>query len=379
MMQQLMAQKRLLVIVAVGILIGGLIVTGLYLLVRSHITASPRVTTCAASPEGNKLVVIVQGIGTMLSSADVKSNGGYGDTSGFQPIENALRCSKEFSHAQFMVYSYSYKSGNGGKPQAYTCDATFDQLVSYDSLVLRSQIEDYANLHPDSQVYIVAHSLGGVIAFSFLSSLVEDQHSLALPNGGNLKGVAVMDSPLGGVVSTPGFNTTIQLRKMLCGDFSTKAAPAVDNLQALYSQMQGALIERGVNASIYFSLLHNGTGVYMRNEDISVAAMNMGLQFVDIGNEYDLLYRPNVCNVGVDFVSSEFEGERVNQANSGSLFVRAFQSGSLNVSQCIEIPVTQLHHGDVLTQSNVQKLICEVFEQEKVDQLVPVLELPRYN
>jgi hypothetical protein len=364
-MQQLAERKKLLAFAVVIFLISGLAVAVLYLVFNRP---SPPVSTCSASPKDNKLVVIVQGIGTRLD--DVKSNSCYGDTKDFGTIENWLKGKQEFSSAQFMVYSYSYKPGNDGKPQPYTCGATFNQPVLNESSALRAQIEDYANMHRGTQVYIVAHSLGGVVTFGFLSSLVEDQRSLALPNGGMLKGIAIMDSPLGGVISTPGFNESIDIRKKFCGDFSNNNT-TVDNLQTLYSQVQGDPKERGTNASVYCSLLHNCGRTYIRNEDVSVAAMNMGLQYVDIGNEYDLLYRPNVCHVGIDFVSSEFESERGIQYG-GSLFVRWFQSGSVTFSNCIEIPITQLHHGDALTRSDVENLIYEVFEQKKVDQLTPM-------
>ena len=170
---------------------------GCILLVLNIVTiacsATPLNSNAKSITQSNKLVVLVQGIGSDLTNNDV--SGSYGDTSGFNSIVNSLKATKDFASAKFMVYSY-FLNGIDGQPYSYDCNLTYSQSLGLDELKLAAQITAYTTNHTNTDVYIISHSLGGVITFAFLADLVEHNHSLSLSNGGTLKGIAILDSPL---------------------------------------------------------------------------------------------------------------------------------------------------------------------------------------
>ncbi len=65
---------------------------------------------------------------------------------------------------------------------------------------------DYLARYPNTDSYPVDHSQGGLIAFSYLVHVRQQTTSgpWTLPRNGCLRGVVILDSPLGGIPNTVG-------------------------------------------------------------------------------------------------------------------------------------------------------------------------------
>ncbi len=166
----------------------------------------------------HQLIVYVVGLGEQLLASDTTRNGGYGyEKSFYEPgaIQPYLQATSEFKNAQSLVFSYEGFILDG-EPQTFSCTDTFNNRIAFDASLLNLQISQYLKKHPQTQVYIVAHSLGGVIAFAYMASQIENTHSTALENGGVLKGIAILDSPLGGVTNESNYENAIIARALMC-------------------------------------------------------------------------------------------------------------------------------------------------------------------
>ncbi len=65
---------------------------------------------------------------------------------------------------------------------------------------------DYLARYPNTDFYLVDHSQGGLIAFSYLAYVRQQTTPglWTLPQGGCLSGSVILDSPLGGIPNTVG-------------------------------------------------------------------------------------------------------------------------------------------------------------------------------
>ncbi|HEX6478427.1 MAG TPA: PQQ-binding-like beta-propeller repeat protein, partial [Ktedonobacteraceae bacterium] len=101
-------------------------------------------------PPPHKLFLLAYG----LLSKSIDTNFGH--------IVKALK--RAYPDADFMNYSYRGidKLGN---PLPYTCEETFTHHISELVTRLKMQIIKYLELHPNTQVYVIGHSTGGVIAY----------------------------------------------------------------------------------------------------------------------------------------------------------------------------------------------------------------------
>jgi hypothetical protein len=323
-------------------------------------------------PARNKLIVIVQGISSYLNNT--KSNGDYGGVPEFAWLENSLRKRDEFKNAQFMVFSYLGSDSKTGKPLPYDCSFTYAIHIQVEKALLSIQILNYVKAHPNTDVYIIAHSLGGVITFAYISDLVEKYHSLSPGYRSVVKGIIIGDSPLGGIITDLRYATIILYESFHC-NVKTLLDGSVEDLENLYRQTQGNKSFQGMSASIYHSILNEGKGTYISNQAVAQHAINLGLRLLIVGNDYDLLWHPDVCGIGSNFIHTQYLVERGQGYNGGVLLARSFKSGSLSrLNECpwLVLGTSTGHHFDLLTDKDVATAIWEVFSDRNVDVLTPV-------
>ena len=165
------------------------------------------------TPSRRQLFLIVQGISSELTPEQAAANQGMGrapqywekGTNGVQGIVPFLQ-TKQFLNASFFVYSYHGNKSNGD-PLPYDCTQTFSNPLSDDILALNKQITRILTNNPNfkgkpTDVHLIGHSLGGVIAFGYLAYLKSlGALNGSIPNvpGARLKDVVTLDSPIGGV------------------------------------------------------------------------------------------------------------------------------------------------------------------------------------
>lgn len=310
---------------------------------------------------GNKLVVYIVGFGEHLSPADAAKNIGYGYAGTFYSlgkVQPYLQATREFKNAQSIVFSYGGFTGEG-KPNQFTCADTYDLRLSEDVTTLQTQIDAYLQKHPKTAVYLIGHSLGGVIAFAYMEQLIERTHATMLLNGGQFKGVAILDSPLNGVTTASGYKTVLIGNSFGCEPHSVDYT-IVGELQTLGDTGQF----QGQHASILGTILN---GKFVSNQQAAEDAAKLGISVLIVGNTQDILWQPDVCLLGPNFLSTQYLSE-IGKTGNGVLYVRSFKFG---LPLCIPSNIAANHLG-VVRASDVQKAIWEVFTGQNLDVLTQV-------
>jgi len=325
----------------------------------------------------SKLVVVVQGLDSSLSTNNIADNNGYGTVSGFGTIVSNLQKTAEFkTNTQFMAFSYKGSQPHtDGKPLIYGCKDTYANPIMLDESNLKAQISLYLTKRPNTDVYIFSHSLGGVVTFAYVADLVKKNlHSLSLGGGSVLKGVAIADSPIGGIIDNLSYEKLI-IGKALACNIAPNDMVAIHDLITLKTKIPWSSSFEGLSASIYTTILNKGKGTYVTNQEVAGTAENLGLRLLIVGNEYDLLWHPNVCGQGSNFGNTEYMVELgKGSSNGGALYARSFKSGSLSPLECRidKLFKYKAFHMDVLSNTDVSTVVWEVFTDRKVDKLTPV-------
>jgi hypothetical protein len=336
---------------------------------------------------GHKLFVFLSGFTSTLSPAEAASNDGYGSdpdffrTNGIQPFLLA-----KFPGSYFLTYSYSGFNLADGKPLPYTCPLTVDDDIADLAVGLRNQISQFLRLHPNipnTDVYVIGHSLGGVIAFSFLAQLVEGKNNLlnSFPNGGALKGVFTLDSPVGGVSDNLFYTSVakwvVAFYKTNCNGIKNLfGIPVVKELNDLFNSATQPE-SRGSTASTDKSIILLNQN---DNQTIALDAMKYGVKVSTFGNTTDVLWQPSLCNNNfTDFLSTQWVQEVQSGINKqgGAVYARTFTAGVLDCS-ALSNKDDQANHFAVLTDPNVQTAIWQVITGHVPDALmtVPVISTP---
>ncbi len=119
-------------------------------------------------------------------------------------------------------------------------------------------------------------------------------------------------------------------------------------------------------------------GKYVTNEQVATDAIEAGMQILIVGNEHDLLWQPEICGLGTDFLSTEYLRE-LGKQGKGALYSRSFEDppGTLNgLIGCPQSLKEGAYHSVVLHRQDVEKAIWETFTDRTVDQLTPVTDAP---
>lgn len=323
----------------------------------------------------HKLFVFLSGFTSTLSTSDAAGNGGYGsdpDFFGSGRIQSFLQ--DKFPGSYFLTYSYSGFNPEG-KPYTYSCPLTTDSDIVDLAVGLRSQISQFLRSHPNTDIYVIGHSLGGVIAFSFLAQMIEGKNNLlnSLPNGGALKGVFTLDSPIGGATDN-WFYTLIGARYAVFQQPNCKDAdirlPVVGELNDLFNSATSPE-SRGATASIdtKITLLNQNN-----NQAVALDAMQLGLTVSTFGNSSDILWQPSLCNNHfTDFLSTQWVQEVQSGRNKqgGAVYARTFPAGRLDCN-ALSNKDDAGNHFAVLTDPNVQTAIWQVIIGQAPNALMSV-------
>ena len=332
------------------------------------LTLSP---ASAFTASRSKLFVFVQGIHSSLTPQQAAAQGGDGtDTSFFDNGHLGTYLQTQgFLNARYLQYSYApLGSTNTGQPKPYTCQDTYSYPLATHIISLSQQIHSAVQNNPNTDVYIIAHSMGGIIAFGYLASLLEHVgNAVPLPqNGSMLKAVVTLDSPLGGVTTNLDYRKLIFLRSLSCERLDALNTIAVSQMQALF-QTATSSTAQGATASIVKAILNGG---YLSNQKVANDAKRAMITVLTIGNTYDLLWRPSVCNQQLktnmqDFSSTQWlqdEGDR------SQVYSRMFISGFTN---CFIGLLNYGNHDDVLGTLAVGQAIIQIVNGSTPSTLLP--------
>lgn len=320
----------------------------------------------------SKLFVFVQGINSSLTSKQAAAQGGDGtDTSFFKNGHLGTYLQTQgFLNARYLEYSYApLGSTDTGQPKPYTCQDTYNYPLATHIISLSQQIHSAIQNNPNTDVYIIAHSMGGIIAFGYLASLLEHVgNAVSLPqNGSMLKAVVTLDSPLGGVTTNFDYKKLILLRSLPCERLDALNTIAINQMQALF-QTATSSTAQGATASIVKAILNGG---YLSNQKVANDAKRATITVLTVGNTYDLLWRPSVCNQQLktniqDFSSTQWlqdEGDR------SQVYSRMFTSGFTN---CFIGILNYGNHNDIFGILAVGQAIVQIINGSTPSQLLPV-------
>ncbi len=314
------------------------------------------------------LFVFVQGIDSKLGSGIQNP---FYVTSGIQPF-----LAKNYSQAAFLNFSYAGSDKATGQPNTYGCLNTFSQhLTSYVSL-LNTQLQRYLKANPTiTTVYLISHSMGGVISFGYLAYLDTTPSGLKGPIPGTnarLKGVITLDSPLGGVEG--GINGIYEYLTLEfyyfknCSGLQSAHHFSLDDLTSLFTNSA----PRGGQASIYNLLFK----VNRSNQSLAQEAHADGTNVLTVGNYDDFVYAPIECDLYVTFLPSFRNTQFLkDQGNSSGVYGRQIVSGTFPCSSSPN-PFTSIgsiaeNHGVVLSDLSVKLGIQQFVNGQPITALAP--------
>ncbi|HZQ97199.1 MAG TPA: hypothetical protein VFC93_00125 [Chloroflexota bacterium] len=149
---------------------------------------------------------------------------GYGSTPAaaallFAPLQTALAAKGWHAFVPF-GYAGGAEVGGAWQPAPYSCPATAGP-VTRDVAALAALLAADAAAHPGRRYVLVGHSLGGLVAWSYLAALRSGQTAAA-----PLAGVVTVDAPLRGIGAD----------KRLAGALGGCGGAVLDELGGLYAR-----------------------------------------------------------------------------------------------------------------------------------------------
>ncbi len=333
-----------------------LIITGSLIANTLHVGAT-------SAPARGKLFVLIQGIDTSLQNNNPPTDS-FGMTNGIAPY-----LSRAYPGTQFLMYSYNGDNGNG-YPTSYQCQDTFTSNAKAYALKLAKQLENYLKDKPNMDVYLVAHSFGGIVAYGYLSYLLI-QHNVngSIPGttGDRIAGVVTLDSPLGGI------SNDLYLTRAVLSPFYLSQCPslrghrllALDDLMAIY-KTSTSLPHGGYNSVA--RMLFNAD---ITNDASASQAAPQGMHVLTIGNQRDYLYDPAACKalLGHSLVGTKnyLSTQWVSDKGDGSgIYGHYFTDGT---PTCGKLTDVGANHGLVLIEQSVQTALGQFINHEPVTAL----------
>jgi len=262
-----------------------------------------------------------------------------------------------YPNARYLEYSYApLGSTDTGQPRPYKCQDTYDYPLASHITELSRQISSAVQNRANTDVYLIGHSMGGIISFGYLASLLEHVGTIVpLPrNGSRLKGIVTLDSPLGGVTSDSNYRKLVFLRSFSCEGLEAWNTVAVAQMQALF-RTATISVALGASASIVQAILNGG---YLSNQRVADDAKQVGIPVLTLGNTNDLLWRPSVCNklfkVNMqDFSSTQWlQDEGANSQVYSRMFTSGFQNCALGL-------LNLANHSDAFAVFAVKKALVQ--------------------
>lgn len=310
--------------------------------------AVARITAGPISSNRPQVFILLPGINTELTREQIKN----GTTPGFESVQTAI--TQMVPNAQFVTYSYTGFAGGGKntKPQPYTCLNTHTNPIGVDIQVLDKQIQAILSKQPDAQVYLIGHSLGGVIAYGYMAALQAEGIVTPLANN-TLSGVVTLDSPLGGVSSDPAYRDyETTFFETTCQGYSIAQDLAVRNLEAMFNSVPSAATPYGGQASV-LSIPFNKKAVLPNplpnNQTLAANAHAQNTTVLTVGNTLDRLWLPDTCDIPV----TQFRHTQwlVDQGDDTGIYGRAITSSALTCQ--FDMLFNQGNHNDALTNPSV--------------------------
>lgn len=310
------------------------------------------------------LFIFIQGIDTTLSGTGIPTNQfSFGQPGGIYPSLKST-----YTDANFIMYSYNGDTGNG-TPKSYACQDTFtSHIATYDDR-LNTQIMDYLNSNPGNpNIYLVSHSMGGVVAFGYLAYLLTHGGlNGSIPNhpDAHLKGVITLDSPLGGIFNGGYFDQAKSHYQAVCPALVVKDKKgkvvkqlpvfSLEDLAAIFKTAPNTTPQGGIASiqDVLFPIFGGGAGI--TNQKLAESAHQSGVSDLTVENTKDFLFDPGPCTFGV--VGNFITTQRIADEGSNSgIYGRTFKDGT----DCGNNPYNAgNNHFKVLTNSVVEQGIMQ--------------------
>ena len=303
-------------------------------------------------PPPHKLFVLAYGLLSSSTSTD------------FRQIVKALK--KVYPDADFLNYSYR-GIDKRGNPLPYTCDETFTHPISELVTRLKMQIITYLERHPNTQVYVIGHSMGGVIAYGLLADMMT--YGYLNFNGGKVLGIATMDSPLGGI---PGFHGIYYA--LISHTYQAQCKVLASKHLVLQSLADLVHLFPDGNTAVPFggkdSLMSVVTGGDSTNQRVAQAAVRHYIDVLTIGNERDYTFNFNACPGYSNTPDSRFLSTQwiADQGNNSHLYARAITEGQ---PTCPDIGRVGINHAAIFLSPAVQTALIE-WSQGETPAALPV-------
>ncbi|MBM7854617.1 pimeloyl-ACP methyl ester carboxylesterase [Desulfohalotomaculum tongense] len=144
--------------------------------------------------DSSTYIVFLNGLGT-------RCNGTRYTNMGFEHIRKRLTSyGFHYNDNRFLLYSYTGGEIRAGNwfPNKYGPEDT-GQPIEISVKHLNDLIDDFSAVHPDARFILVGHSLGGYVAYDFVSRYYTE-------NSNRIEGVVTLNAPLiGSVYNVPDF------------------------------------------------------------------------------------------------------------------------------------------------------------------------------
>lgn len=328
-----------------------------------------------ALAQHRKLFLFIQGVDTSLPASDAR-NGTisaletFGVSHGLYPFLKAT-----YPQASFLMFSYNGDNGKG-IPVAYDCqDTVADKAVGYIpsntlntyAIRLHTQLQHYLAGKPATDVYLVSHSLGGVIPFGYLAYL-KSLNALDASIAGTssrVKGVITLDATVGGTAGGLAYTAAAFITFAQAGypcTFLQKhhIFPSTAQLVSDIFQQDRSPIG-GTN-----SVMRVVFGRSITNQHLAEEAARDGIQVLTVGNVRDFLFEPAVCHSPYEnYLSSQWLADR---GNTSGVYGRTFASGD---ATCSSLSHLDQNHGLSVTDGHVHQAIEQLVDCRPVTELTP--------
>ncbi|MHB8329814.1 MAG: alpha/beta fold hydrolase domain-containing protein [Acidimicrobiales bacterium] len=283
----------------------------------------------------HKLVVQFLGVNTSLSCSSGNCSSpddGFAEAGGLDP---AL-ANQGFASSDLLFYSY-----NGGsvtpagtwQASSYACSQT-GQDYRTDMTDLTNLVDSVARANPNTVLYLVGHSQGGLVAFQelgFLKGLAASSHNV------RIGGIFTMDSPLGGIPpEEASFATQASAAGLVCWN-----GPAPGELGALY----GTTTDHAHQAttSLMACELFDPTAcdfpiqARVTNDTAALGAEKAGIDVATYGNHNDGLYDPSQCWSALRLFLPDNSSTQIVSGASGGLYPYGGNSpqGATSLGACV--------------------------------------------
>jgi len=319
--------------------------------------------------DGHPVFILLQGITSSLDPLSI----GLGQTPGFVNVQEAV--SQIYPNAEFVSYSYNGPTGKGKikyAPRVYDCFDTTQRTLPEDIASLDDQIQSIVAREPQSPIYLVGHSLGGVIAYGYLGALEETGIVKPLPHH-NIAGVITLDSPIGGVSGNADYQQrSIDYLAAACRTVVV-ASPALVDLANIFASLptNGDPQPRGGHASVLAASFPDASTIPnppTPNELIAQDAASQNIDVLTIGNWNDLLWQPGNCGLDViQFVATQWVRDLGN--NSGVYGRTVTQGDAFNCF--LDLTLFDANHLFVLSDAGVMQAIQQFIVGQTPSALPP--------